>query len=107
VIAFRQRNGESGVALGVESGTGYLGPVVADDYDAGCGAAIFTRHGEGGADVAVLVEGLHGEGGLCWQPRSVFRGESQRGNGERNSECCNQLKPQTAAKKTCHVHLLR
>jgi len=57
--------------------------------------------------VAVLVEGLHGEGGLCWQPRSVFRGESQRGNGERNSECCNQLKPQTAAKKTCHVHLLR
>jgi hypothetical protein len=109
MIAFRQGNDEGSLARGVEGGACCLGSAIADDYDAGCGTTIFAGNGhvEGSAGMAVLVEGVHGEGGLCRQPWSVFRGQSQSGNGERNTQCCNQLKPQTAAKKTCHVHLLR
>jgi len=50
---------------------------------------------------------LSKDAGLCGETGRGLSGRAQDGNGQRNTECCNQLKPHVAAKKTSHLHLLQ
>jgi hypothetical protein len=104
----------SGLALGVERGAGQLAAKVANGYGTGGGKAIISGDGDGnsglgaaGVVVCLNIErGLRGLG-LRGQVLLILRGKRQCGHRQCHADCCNQLKPQTAADHTSHVHLLQ
>ena len=109
VVAFGQVEGRRGVALGVERNTGNLPALVTDDDCAGGRLPVLAGDGDAEGDLGTpaLVAGLRGQRGLRGHTPRVRGGERQRRQRQRDAYSCNQLKPQTAADKTSHVHLLQ
>ena len=111
VLAGGQSQIDGGVTLVVEGGAGKRVSVVSERDGAGGGKSIVTNDGDCqvGDGAAGLVAGFRGErglGGLCLC-RKAMRGETSRGQSQRNAQSCNRFKPQTAADDTSHVHLLQ
>jgi hypothetical protein len=110
--ARRESDGDVGVALRIKGGAGKLAAVVAEDDSSGSGKAVFAQDGDGdgGRCAPGLIVGADGRGGLSGHARGTLSGDCHCGHGKhccRDTDCCNQLKPQTAADRTSHVHLLQ
>jgi len=109
VVTGREGKSDGCVTLRVESCAGQLVAVITDSNSAGGGKAIFT--GDGDTESCLRASGLiaafHGQLGLGSNSCPILNGEGQRGRGQCDDDCCNQLKPQTAADHTSHVHLLQ
>src|ERR1039457_7613660 len=98
-----------GLALGVERGSGQGLAAVADGDGAGGRQSIFAGYGDGDSSLgeATLIASLRGKRCLRGQTLRTIRSHCQRGHRQSDTKSCNQLKPQTAADQTSHVHLLQ
>jgi hypothetical protein len=78
------------------------------ERDSACGRLpVFAENGDanGGLGASAQVVGYSLDVGLGGKGRRRLSSHAQHGNGQRNTECCNQLKPHAAAMKTSHLHL--
>jgi hypothetical protein len=98
-----------GFALSVESCTGEIIASIPERNGACSRQSIFSEYsdGHGSLGMPLKVVGLSKDAGFSGKACRRLSGHAQGGNGQRNTECCNQLKPHAAAKKTSHLHLLQ
>jgi len=97
VIAGRQRKLECGLAFQVQRSAAQLQFAFTDDHSACCRKPILAYDGHISLRVSVLLLSLHRQRGLGGQSPRVFRCNCRRRQRQRDTQSCNQLKPQTAA----------